>query len=205
MSTSGAWISAAAYTLPQRPHARPRRSSRRASSLPRPRRRALHRLIARAAAQHSLRDTRRACDRAHLQRRVVVVATRAACHPAWVAGRTMCTPEAPRGSRATLINAFVTRGALLLSSPGKITSTPGRSNISMRRYRRGWGTTPAAVRQVLVLRFEGKQTTMTRPSRPSRAPSKSPTLIGMFFKWAIRALATVKNSHKTMNGDKAMT
>jgi hypothetical protein len=50
---------------------------------------------------------------------------------------------------ATLINAICCqRGAAPLFSAGKITHTPGRSTISIRRYRRGWATTPAAVRQV---------------------------------------------------------
>ena len=68
----------------------------------------------------------------------------------------------------------------------------------------GLGYHPGGGPPGTVLRLEGKQATMTRPSRPSRAPSKSPTLIGMFFKCAIRALAAAQNSQKTMTGPRTM-
>ena len=45
---------------------------------------------------------------------------------------------------------------------------------------------------------------MMRPTKPSRVPSKSPTLMGRFFLWAIRPLAAAKNSQKTMTGQKTI-
>ena len=45
---------------------------------------------------------------------------------------------------------------------------------------------------------------MMRPTKPSRVPSKSPTLMGRFFLWAIRPLAAARNSQKTMTGQKTI-
>jgi len=45
---------------------------------------------------------------------------------------------------------------------------------------------------------------MRQPAKPSRVPSKSPTLMGRFFLWAIRPLAAAKNSQKTMTGQKTI-
>ena len=44
---------------------------------------------------------------------------------------------------------------------------------------------------------------MMRPTKPSRVPSKSPTLMGRFL-WAIRPLAAARNSQKTMTGQKTI-
>ena len=44
---------------------------------------------------------------------------------------------------------------------------------------------------------------MMRPTKPSRVPSKSPTLMGRFL-WAIRPLAAARNSQKTMTAQKTI-
>ena len=103
---------------------------------------------------------------------------------------------------ATLINAIVASRGPFSPPANHIHAWPFQYHDAP--VPAGLGDHPGGGPPGAVLRFEGKQITMTRPNRPSRAPSNSPTLIGMFFKWAIRALAAGKNSHMTMIGANAM-